>query len=64
VRLANRSGERPRTAWRRGEAGININYGYGGAEPDTNTPFLNFGVAEAGEVAKIFELLPPALQPN
>jgi hypothetical protein len=47
-----------------GEAGININYGYGGAEPDTNTPFLIFGVAEAGEAAKIFELLPPALRPN
>jgi hypothetical protein len=55
VRLANRPGELARAASRLGEAGININYGYGGAEPDTNTPFLIFGVAEAGKAAKIFE---------
>ena len=55
VRLANRPGELARAASRLGEAGININYGYGGAEPDTNTPFLIFGVAEAGKAAKLFE---------
>jgi len=55
VTLAHRPGELARAAARLGEAGININYGYGGAEPDTNTPFLIFGVAEAGKAAKIFE---------
>jgi hypothetical protein len=48
VRLAHRPGELARAASRLGEAGINIDYGYCGAEPGTNATFLIFGVAEAG----------------
>jgi hypothetical protein len=55
VRLANRPGELGRAASRLGEAGININYGYCGAEPGTNGTFLIIGVTEAGKAAKIFD---------
>jgi hypothetical protein len=55
VMLANRPGELGRAASRLGEAGININYGYCGAEPGTNGTFLIFGVTEAGKAAKIFD---------
>jgi hypothetical protein len=55
VKLAHRPGELARAASRLGDAGININYGYCGTEPDTNATFLIFGVAEVGKAVKIFE---------
>ena len=55
VRLAHRPGELARAASRLGDAGININYGYCGTEPNTNATFLIFGVAEVGKAVKIFE---------
>src|SRR5438445_2031251 len=53
VMLANRPGELARVASRLGEAGININYGYSGAEPGGNGSFLSLGVAEASEGLKL-----------
>lgn len=55
VMLANRPGELARAAARLGEAGININYGYCGTEPNNNATFLIFGVAEVGKALKILE---------
>jgi hypothetical protein len=55
VKLANRPGELGRAASRLGDAGININYGYCGAEANTNGIFLIFGVAELGNAVKILE---------
>ena len=55
VMLANRPGELARVASRLGDAGININYGYCGTEPNTNATFLIFGVAEVGKAVKILE---------
>jgi hypothetical protein len=56
VKLAHRPGELGRVASRLGDAGINIDYGYCGAEPVTNSPILIFGVADAGKAAKVVEL--------
>jgi hypothetical protein len=56
VKLAHLPGELARAASRLGDAGININYGYGGAEAVTNAPILIFGVADAGKAAKVLEL--------
>jgi hypothetical protein len=55
VKLANRPGELGRAAARLGDAGININYGYCGTEPNSNATFLVFGVAEVGKAMKILE---------
>ena len=55
VMLANRSGELARVASRLGEEGININYGYSGAEPGANAPFLILGVADARKALKLLE---------
>src|SRR5882762_9535964 len=55
VRLAHRPGELARAASRLGLAGININYGYGGAGLDAHATFLIFGVAEAGKAAKVVD---------
>ena len=55
VMLANRPGELARVASRLGEANININYGYSGAEPGANASFLIFGVADAGKALKLLE---------
>jgi hypothetical protein len=55
VTMAHRPGELARAASRLGDAGININYGYCGTEPNTNATFLIFGVAEAGKAVKILE---------
>ena len=55
VKLAHRPGELGRAASRLGEAGININYGYCGTEPNTNATFLIFGVADVGKAVKILE---------
>ena len=48
-------GEIARVASRLGEANININYAYCGLEPDTNTPFVFFGIAEVSKTAPILE---------
>jgi hypothetical protein len=55
VMLANRPGELARVASRLGEAGININYGYSGAEPGASASFLILGVADAGKAVKLLE---------
>lgn len=55
VTLANRPGELARIASRLGEEGININYGYSGAEPEANASFLILGVAEVGKAMKVLE---------
>ena len=55
VKLPRRPGELARGASRLGDAGININYGYCGTEPNTNATFLIFGVAEVGKAVNIFE---------
>ena len=55
VTLANRPGELARIASRLGEEGININYGYSGAEPGANASFLILGVAEVGKATKLLE---------
>jgi hypothetical protein len=55
VKLAHRPGELGRAALQLGEAGININYGYCGTEPNTNATFVIFGVAEVGKAVKILE---------
>jgi len=44
-----------RASSRLGDAGININYGYCGTEPNTNATFLIFGVADVGKAVKILE---------
>jgi hypothetical protein len=55
VLLANRPGELARVASRLGEADININYGYSGAEPGANASFLILGVADAAKAVKLLE---------
>jgi len=55
VMLTNRPGELARVASRLGEQGININYGYSGAEPGANASFLILGVAEVGKALKLVE---------
>jgi hypothetical protein len=55
VMLANRPGELARVASRLGDQGININYGYSGAEPGANASFLIVGVADAGKAVKLLE---------
>ena len=55
VMLANRPGELARVASRLGEANININYGYSGAEPGGNAFFLILGVADASKALKLLE---------
>jgi hypothetical protein len=52
---AGPSGDVAHTASRLGNAGINIKYGYSGAEPGKDAMFVIFGVAEAGKAAKILE---------
>jgi hypothetical protein len=55
VMLNNRPGELARVASRLGEQGINIDYGYSGAEPGANASFLILGVADAGKALKLIE---------
>ena len=55
VMLNNRPGELARVASRLGEQGINIDYGYSGAEPGANASFLILGVADAGKALKLVE---------
>jgi len=55
VMLANRPRELARVASRLGDQGININYGYSGAEPGASASFLILGVADAGKAVKLLE---------
>ena len=55
VMLANRSGELARVASRLGDQGININYGYSGAEPGASASFVILGIADAGKAVKLLE---------
>jgi hypothetical protein len=55
VNLAHRPGELARAAQNLGDKGININYLYCGAEPNTNAPLVIFGVAEVGKAAPLLE---------
>lgn len=55
IKAPHRPGELARAASRLGEANINIDYGYCGLEPGTNTPLLIFGVAEVGRAASILD---------
>src|ERR1700738_5553762 len=55
VKMAHRPGELGRASSRLGDAGININYGYCGNEPNTNATFLILGVAEGGKAVKVLE---------
>jgi len=55
VMLSNRPGELARVASRLGDEGINLNYGYSGAEPGTNASFVILGVAEVGKALKLLE---------
>ena len=54
VKLPNRPGELARAASRLGEANININYAYCGAD------LLIFGVAEVAQAARILDQTPAA----
>jgi hypothetical protein len=51
--LPHRPGELARAASRLGEAKININYAFGGIDPNTNAPLIFLGVAEVARAAKI-----------
>jgi len=55
VMLKNHPGELARVASRLGDKGININYGYSGAEPGADAPFLILGVADASKALKLLE---------
>ena len=55
VNLAHRPGELARATQTLGDASININYLYCGAEPSTNAPLIIFGVAEVGKAAPLLE---------
>ena len=55
VMLSNRPGELARVASRLGDEGINLNYGYSGAEPGANASFVILGVAEVGKALKLLE---------
>jgi len=55
VVLTNRPGELARVASRLGDQGINIDYGYSGAEPGANASFLILGVAEVSKALKLVE---------
>src|SRR5256884_5921801 len=55
VNLAHRPGELARAAQKLGDASININYLYGGVEPNSNAPLVIFGVAEVGKATPLLE---------
>jgi len=59
AKLPNRPGELGRAASRLGEASININYAYSGADPGTNLAFVIFGVGVA-DVARAVAILDQA----
>ena len=53
--LAHRPGELARAAQKLGDASININYFYCGADQNTNAPLIIFGVAEIGKAMPLLE---------
>lgn len=55
VHLAHRPGELARAAQKLGDASININYLYCGAEPNSNSPLVIFGVAEVSKAVPLLE---------
>lgn len=55
VKLPNRVGALAKASSRLADAGINIDYGYCGIDPTTNTPLLILGVAEVGKAMKILD---------
>ena len=55
VKLAHRPGELARAAEKLGDASININHLYCGAEPSTNAPLVIFAVADVGKAAPLVE---------
>ena len=55
VMLANRSGELARVASQLGDQGININYGYSGAEAGGKASFVIVAVTDAGKAVKLLE---------
>jgi len=55
VKLPHRPGAIARAASRLGDAGININYLYCGAEPGTNATLVIFGVAEVAQALPVLE---------
>ena len=55
VTLTNRPGELALAATRLGDAGINIDYGYCGADPKSNANILILEVEDAGKAVKLLE---------
>ena len=55
VTLAHRPGELARVAQKLGDASVNINHFYCGADPNTNAPQIIFGVAEVGKAVPLLE---------
>ncbi len=55
IRLRHQPGELARAALQLGKSNINIEYAYSGIDPNTHSPLLVFGVAEAGQAAKILD---------
>jgi hypothetical protein len=55
LKLAHRPGELARAAQKLGEANVNINYLYCGAEPSTSAPLVILGVADVGKAAPLLE---------
>jgi hypothetical protein len=55
VMLANCPGELARVASRLGDQGININYGYSGADPGANASFLIVAVTDVGKAVRLLE---------
>ena len=55
VKLAHRPGELARAAQKLGDASVNINHFYCGAEPNTNALLIIFGVADVHKAAPLLE---------
>ena len=55
VKLAHRPGELARAAQKLGDASVNINHFYCGAEPNSNAPLIIFGVADVQKAAPLLE---------
>jgi hypothetical protein len=55
AKLANRPGELGVAAARLGEANININYAYCGADPASNSPLVIFGVTDVARAATLLD---------
>ena len=55
VKLAHKPGELARAAQKLGEASVNINHFYCGAEQNTHAPLIIFGVADVHKAAPLLE---------